>query len=49
MIQLKRQIKIFKIPTKNTWWLLKLSANIITESKQSGQKLKTKENTGIRI
>lgn len=49
MLQLKRQIKIFKIPKKNTWWILKLTGNKITEPKQSGHKLKTKENIGSRI
>ena len=36
MLQLKRQIKIFKIPKKNTWWILKLTGNKLQNQNNPG-------------
>jgi hypothetical protein len=42
MTKLKRQINIFIIPTKNTWWILKLTGNKIVDPQQLSHNSKTK-------
>lgn len=45
MIKIKKQINLMIIPTRNTWWLMKLTGIKTVEKKQTAKRVT--QNTNI--